>query len=40
MNVFFVLFFDVIIIECFTSTYGLSGFKSRIKRDLLTIGSF
>ena len=27
-------------IECFPSTYGLSGFKSRINRHLLTVGSF
>ena len=27
-------------IECFPLTYDLSGFKSRIMRDLLTLGSF
>ena len=27
-------------IECFPLTYDLSGFKSRIKRHLLTVGSF
>ena len=27
-------------IECFLSTYDLSGFKSRINRHLLTVGSF
>ena len=27
-------------IECFPLTYGLSGFKSRINRHLLTVGSF
>ena len=27
-------------IECFTLTYDLSGFKSRINRHLLTVGSF
>ena len=27
-------------IECFPLTYGLSGFKSRINRYLLTVGSF
>ena len=27
-------------IECFPLTYDLSGFKSRINRDLLTVGSF
>ena len=27
-------------IECFTLTYDLSGFKSRINRYLLTVGSF
>ena len=27
-------------IECFPSTYDLSGFKNRINRHLLTVGSF
>ena len=27
-------------IECFPLTYDLSGFKSRMNRDLLTVGSF
>ena len=27
-------------LECFPLTYGLSGFKSRINRHLLTVGSF
>ena len=27
-------------LECFPSTYDLSGFKSRFNRDLLTVGSF
>ena len=27
-------------IECFPLTYNLTGFKSRINRDLLTVGSF
>ena len=27
-------------IECFPLTYDLSGFKSRISRHLLTVGSF
>ena len=29
-----------LLIECFTLTYDLSGFKSRIERHLLTVGSF
>ena len=29
-----------LLIECFPLTYNLSGFKSRINRHLLTVGSF
>ena len=29
-----------LLIECFPFTYDLNGFKSRIKRHLLTVGSF
>ena len=30
----------ILSIECFPLTYDLSGFKSRINRHLLTVGSF
>ena len=32
--------FNSLPIECFPLTYDLSGFKSRINRYLLTVGSF